>query len=172
MIEVVAGARVVLSALASGEPAHYPQLLLRTRGESVVPATPIAPAVPAPTTPSTPVVVARRRPSGMLITMRMASGERTVELPVAPLPFGIGRSRSQALVIDWAHEDVSGHHMDIEKIDDLGADVIVHGDNGVRIAGVAHPAGARFRWHIGEPMTLGVAQGKESECTLTLSHRG
>jgi len=171
VIEVVAGARVVLSAFASGEPAHYPQLLLRARGESVVPATPIAPAVHAPTTPSTPVVVARRRGSGMLIALKMASGERTVELPVGPLPFGVGRSRSQALVIDWAHEDVSGHHIDIEKIDDLGADVIVHGDNGVRIGANAHPAGARFRWNIGEPMTLGGAPGKESECTLTLSHR-
>ena len=172
VIEVVAGARVVLSALASGEPAHYPQLLLRTRGESVVPATPIAPAVPAPTTPSTPVVVARRRGSGMLITLRMASGQRTVEVPVGPLPFPVGRSRSQALVIDWAHEDVSGHHIDIETIDELGAGVIVHGDNGVRIGAIAHPAGARFRWLVGEAMTSGGAAGKESECTLTLSHRG
>ena len=108
----------------------------------------------------------------MLITLRMASGQRTVEVPVGPLPFPVGRSRSQALVIDWAHEDVSGHHIDIETIDELGAGVIVHGDNGVRIGAIAHPAGARFRWLVGELMTLGGAAGKESECVLTLSHRG
>jgi len=167
---VVAGARIVLSAVARGEPAHYPQLLLRARGEINAPATPIAPAVHAPTTPSTPIVVARRRGSGMMITMRMASGERSIELPVAPLPFGVGRSRSQRLVVDWAHEDVSGHHVDIVKLDDAGADVAVHGDNGVKVAGVAHAAGTKFRWNVGEPMTLGGATG-ESQCTLTLSRR-
>ncbi len=179
VIEVVAGARVVLSAVARGEPAHYPQLLLRTRGEAAAPATPIAPSVHAqsapgiyaPTTPSTPIAVARRRGSGVMITVRMASGERTIELPVSPLPFGIGRSRSQALVIDWAHEDVSGHHVDLVKFDDAGVDVIVHGDNGVKVAGVIHPAQTRFRWNVGEPMTLGGGQGQEAECTLTLSRR-
>jgi hypothetical protein len=171
VIEVVAGARIVLSAVARGEPAHYPQLSLRTRGEIAAPVTPIAPPVHAPTTPSTPIVVARRRGSGTMMTVRMASGERTIELPVAPLPFGVGRSRSQALVIDWAHEDVSGHHVDIVKLDDTGADVVVHGDNGVKVDGVAHPAGARFRWNVGEPMMLGGAHGQEAECTLTLSRR-
>ena len=170
-IEVVGGARIVLSAVARGESAHYPQLSIRSRGEAAAPATPIAPAVHAPTTPSTPIVVARRRGSGMMVTVQMASGERTVELPVAPLPFGIGRSRSQALVVDWAHEDVSGHHLDIERIDETGADVIVHGDNGVKAAGVVHSAGARFRWRVGEAMTLGDAHDKESDCTLTLSRR-
>jgi len=172
VVEVVAGARIVLSAVARGEPAHYPQLAIRSRSEIAAPATPIAPAVHAPTTPSTPIVVARRRGSGMMVTVQMASGERTIELPVAPFPFGVGRSRSQALVIDWAHEDVSGHHIDIEKIDETGADVLVHGDNGVKIAGTAHATGARFRWRVGEPMILGGASGKESECTLLLSRRG
>jgi hypothetical protein len=171
-IEVVAGARIVLSAVARGEPAHYPQLAIRSRSEVAAPATPIAPAVHAPMTPSTPIVVARRRGSGMMVTVQMASGERTIELPVAPLPFSIGRSRSQAFVIDWAHEDVSGHHVDIERIDESGADVLVHGDNGVKIAGIAHATGTRFRWRVGEPMILGGASGKESECTLLLSRRG
>src|SRR5436190_4808981 len=171
VIEVVAGAHIVLSAVARAEPVHYPQLLLRTRGEIPAPATPIAPSIHAPMTPSTPIAVARRRGSGTMITVRMASGERTVELPVSPLPFGVGRSRSQALVIDWAHEDVSGHHVDLVKLDDAGADVIVHGDNGVRVVGVIHPAQTRFRWNIGEPMTLGGAPGQEAECTLTLSRR-
>lgn len=171
VIEVVAGARIVLSAVARGEPAHYPQLSIRSRGEIAAPATPIAPAVHAPTTPSTPIVVARRRGSGMMVTVQMASGQRTIELPVAPLPFGVGRSRSQALVIDWAHEDVSGHHIDIEKIDDDGADVVVHGDNGVKVDGVTHASGSRFHWNIGQPMTLGGTTGRESECMLKLSRR-
>jgi hypothetical protein len=57
------------------------------------------------------------------------------------------------------------------KLDDAGADVIVHGDNGVKVAGVTHPAQTRFRWNVGEPMTLGGAQSHETECTLTLSRR-
>jgi hypothetical protein len=65
---------------------------------------------------------------------------------------------------------VSGHHLDIETIDDDGADVRVFGDNGVKIGGIVHPAGTQFRWRAGEAMTLGAA-GKESECTLTLSRR-
>jgi FHA domain-containing protein len=170
-IEVVAGARIVLSAAAHGEPVHYPQLRIRPHAEAGAPVTPIAPAVAAPTTPSTPIVVARRRGSGLMLTVQMASGPRMVEIPVGPLPFGIGRSRSQPLVVDWAHEDVSGHHIDIEAIDDAGADVKVHGDNGVKVAGVDHPAGSRFRWHLGESMILGGVPGKESECTLTLSRR-
>lgn len=171
VIEVVSGARIVLSAVARGEPAHYPQLSIRSRGEIAAPATPIAPAVHAPTTPSTPIVVARRRGSGMMVTVQMASGERTIELPVAPLPFAVGRSRSQALVIDWAHEDVSGHHIDIEKIDDDGADVVVHGDNGVNVDGVTHESGTRFRWGVGQPMTLGGRSGRDSECVMKLSRR-
>ena len=172
VIEVVADASIVLSAVARGEAAHYPQLLLRARGDAATPSTPIAPAAHAPTTPSTPIVVARRRGSGLMVTVRMASGERTIELPVAPLPFGVGRSRSQQLVVDWVHEDVSGHHVDIVKLDNDGADVIVHGDNGVRVAGIAHATGARFRWKLGEEMALGGGAGRGLECTLTLSRRG
>ena len=172
VIEVTTGARIVLSALARGEAAHYPQIALRAQAaENAVGATPIAPAVRAPTTPSTPVVVARRRGSGLIVSVQMASGARTVELPVAPLPFGIGRSRSQALVIDWAHEDVSGHHVDIVKLDDDGADVVIHGDNGVKVDGIAHETGARFRWRVGEQMALGGMPGSETECALTLSRR-
>src|SRR5207248_519528 len=82
----------------------------------------------------------------------MASGVRTIELRPGELPFSIGRSRSQALVIDWAHEGVSGHHIDITEIDEGGATVVVHGDNGVSIAGASHSPGARVRWNAGEPM--------------------
>ena len=101
----------------------------------------------------------------------MASGERSIDLPAGSLPFPIGRSRSQALTIDWAHDDVSGHHVDIVEVDEAGARVVVHGDNGVSVAGIAHPAGARFRWNVGERMTLGTAGGRERECTLVLSRR-
>ena len=106
-----------------------------------------------------------------MLTVRMASGERAVELPAEPLPFRVGRSRSQALVIDWAHEDVSGHHVDIAELAEGGADVVVHGDNGVTVAGVAHAPGTRFRWNFGEKMIVGRAVGKAPECTLTLSRR-
>ena len=107
----------------------------------------------------------------MLLTVQMASGERTVDLPADVVPFRIGRSRSQALVIDWAHEDVSGHHVDIAEVEEGGANVVVHGDNGVTVAGIAHASGTRFRWNVGEKMVLGRAIGKEPECTLTLTRR-
>ena len=94
---------------------------------------------------------------------------RTVELRADGLPFSVGRSRSQALVIDWAHEGVSGHHIDIVEIDDAGVAVVVHGDNGIAIAGAAYPSGARLRWNAGESMVLGRIIGHEPECRLTLS---
>lgn len=122
-------------------------------------------------TPATPIVARRRRDSELMLTVRMASGERTVVLPAGPLPYRVGRSRSQTLVIDWAHEDVSGHHMDIAELAEDGADVVVHGDNGVSVAGITHAPGTRFRWNFGEKMVVGRAVGKASECTLTLSRR-
>jgi hypothetical protein len=171
VIEVVTGARIVLSALARGEPSQYPSLLLRTASELGAVVTPMAPPAQAPTTPATPIVAARPRDNAMILTVRMASGERAVELPAAPLPFRIGRSRNQALVIDWAHEDVSGHHVDIVELDEAGAKVAVHGDNGVTVAGVAHAPGAQFRWRPGETMVVGRAGDRQSECTLTLGRK-
>jgi hypothetical protein len=170
-LEVVPGARIILSGLARGDASQYPRLLLRTGGEIGAPATPMAPRVPAPTTPATPIVAVRVRTSGMRLTVHMASGERKVDLPAEALPFRIGRSRSQALVIDWMHEDVSGHHVDIVELDEEGAKVVVHGDNGVTVAGVAHAQGSQFRWQPGETMHLGCAVDRERECTLTLSRR-
>jgi hypothetical protein len=101
----------------------------------------------------------------------MASGERSVGLGERALPLRIGRSRGQDLVVDWAHAGVSGHHVDIVGIDAAGADVEVHGDNGVTVDGVVHAQGQRFRWRVGERMTLGRASGDEPECTLALSAR-
>jgi pSer/pThr/pTyr-binding forkhead associated (FHA) protein len=87
------------------------------------------------------------------------------------LPFSIGRSRSQSLVIDWAHQSVSGQHLEITQIDSAGVDVVVHGDNGVAVAGTSYQPGARLRWKPGESMTLGRSVDSELECRLTLSRR-
>ena len=169
VVEVAPGARIVLSARAEGGAADYPRLLLDTRRDAQALATPIAPAVSRPMTPSTPVVAARSRANTFIIAARMASGVRTVELRADGLPFSVGRSRSQALVIEWAHEGVSGHHVDIVEVDDAGVTVVVHGDNGIAIAGAAYPSGARLRWNAGESMVLGRIIGHEPECRLTLS---
>jgi hypothetical protein len=96
---------------------------------------------------------------------------RTVELDAHELPFSIGRSRDQALAIDWAHEGVSGHHVDITAIDESGVTVVVHGDNGIRLAGTSYPPGSRMQWKSGESIALGRVIGREPECELTLSHR-
>ena len=171
VIEVVPGSRIVLSGLARGEAAHYPRLLLKTAGDAGVPATPLAPRVVAPTTPATPIVAARPKTSGLALQVSMATGERTVPIPLEPLPFRIGRSRTQTLVIDWAHEDVSGHHVDLTELDETGVKVVVHGDNGVTVAGLNHPQGSQFRWQAGETMRLGRNTEGEPECTLTLSRK-
>jgi uncharacterized protein YndB with AHSA1/START domain len=169
VVEVTPGARIVLSAHAEGSAADYPRLMLDAGRDTPAFATPIAPAVASPATPSTPIAAARSRESGLTIAARMASGVRTIELRAAELPFSVGRSRSQALVIDWAHEGVSGHHIDIVEIDDAGVTVVVHGDNGVNMAGASYPPGARLRWKAGESMVLGLIIGHEPECRLTLS---
>jgi len=168
-VEVSPGARIVLSARAEGSAAEYPRLVLDTRRDAPAFATPIAPAVARPTTPSTPILVPRSRGNVLTIAARMASGVRTVELRADGLPFSVGRSRSQALVIEWAHEGVSGHHIDIVEIDDSGVTVMVHGDNGITIAGAAYPSGTRLHWKAGESMVLGRIIGHEPECRLTLS---
>ncbi|HEX6705572.1 MAG TPA: FHA domain-containing protein [Albitalea sp.] len=155
------GARVVLSAQASGSSSDYPVLAMRPPAQAATRPTPIAAAVPAPTTPLTPIL------TGLVLTARVASGERTVALHGGALPIAVGRSRNQALVIDRAHDAVSGHHLDITEVDDTGAQVIVHGDNGVVVEGIKHAAGARFRWKLGETMVLGVPVKGAPECRLS-----
>jgi pSer/pThr/pTyr-binding forkhead associated (FHA) protein len=169
VVEVPAGARIVLSAFAEGRASDYPRLAVEAMPGRSTTATPIAPApaIPMPATPSTPVFAGTAR--HLTIAVRMASGERRVELPAGSLPFSIGRSRNQALIVDRAHEGVSGHHLDVTAIDEAGATVEVHGDNGVAIAGVSYPAGARVTWRPGETMTLGRGMAREPECRLTLS---
>ncbi len=170
VVEVPSGACIVLSAHAEGGPADYPRLTLGAGRVALASATPIAPAAASPSTPSTPVLAARSRASDLLIVVaNMASGARTVELRPTSLPISVGRSRSQTLVIDWAHEGVSGHHVGITEIDETGVTVAVHGDNGVTVGEASYPPGARLRWKVGESMVLGRVIGREPECRLTLS---
>ena len=167
-IEIVPGARIVLSALAQGKPADYPHVLLQQSDTTVSPATPLSPDAKSPTTPVTPIAAPQSRKHEFTLTASMASGVRTLSLGDIPVPMRVGRSRNQDIVVDWAHEGVSGHHIDITKLDDSGAEIEVHGDNGVTVDGVMHPQGRRFRWRVGQRMTLGRASGEEPECTLTL----
>jgi pSer/pThr/pTyr-binding forkhead associated (FHA) protein len=167
-IEIVPGARIVLSALGKGTTAEYPSVRLLPGEASGMPSTPLGAAAKS-TTPVTPI--AAPRPSELTVTACMASGERSVGLSQHALPLRVGRSRGQDLVVDWAHAGVSGHHADIVGIDAAGADVEVHGDNGVTVNGVVHLQGQRFRWRVGERMILGRASGDEPECTLALLAR-
>jgi hypothetical protein len=163
------GARLVLSAHAEGGAADYPALMLRPSSAARV--TPVVGGVPSSPTPITPVLPARGAEGALVLTAEQACGERRLELRAAALPVTVGRSRHQQLVIDRAHEEVSGHHLDIVELDDAGAQVVIHGDNGVIVEGVAYPAGASFRWKVGDTMVLGPARQGERECTLKLARR-
>jgi pSer/pThr/pTyr-binding forkhead associated (FHA) protein len=168
-IEVPPGARIVLSAYADGKAGDYPRVVLQQPDTRATLPTPLAPAAKAPKTPVTPL--AARDAVSLALVATMASGERTVPLRDADLPFGVGRSRSQALVVDWAHEGVSGQHVELVGRDDAGVEVRVHGDNGVSVDGVAHAQGATFRWRAGERMTLGRASASEPVCSLVFARR-
>ena len=157
------GACIVLSASARGEAAQYARIVVAP------PAAKRDAVAQAATTPVTPIVAARVPESALVVAVRMASGERMVELTPSSLPLRIGRSRSQALVVDWAHESVSGHHVDVVDASASGASVVVHGDNGVTVGSVAHPPGSRFEWKVGETMLLGRNGHDEPSCSLTLS---
>ncbi|HEY2190243.1 MAG TPA: FHA domain-containing protein, partial [Caldimonas sp.] len=85
------------------------------------------------------------------------------------LPFTIGRSRDQTLVIDRRHAGVSGHHVVLDALDDDGVHGIVDGDNGVIVDGVRHETGARFAWRPGQTMVLGGSLPSEPPCLLTLA---
>ncbi len=175
------GAQLVLSGLAVGGAAVLPALLLRPSWAARV--TPIAGGmaggmagsvaggVPSSSTPVTPVLPVRGAEGALVLMAELASGERRLELRSGALPITVGRSRHQQLVVDRAHESVSGHHLDIVELDDAGAQVVVHGDNGVTVEGVAYPAGASFRWKVGDTMVLGPAAEGERECTLRLARR-
>jgi len=162
-LAVSEGAGIVLSASARGEAAQYARIVVAP------PAAKRDAVAQAATTPVTPIVATRIPQSALVVAVRMASGERMVELSPSSMPLRIGRSRSQALVVDWAHESVSGHHVDVVEASESGASVVVHGDNGVTVGSVAHPPGSRFEWKVGETMLLGRNGRDEPTCSLTLS---
>jgi FHA domain len=170
VVEIVPGARIVLSAHAEGSPAHYPRVTLDLKHDAAFAPTPIAPGPALSATPSTPILAAQ--PALFRLSAQMASGERTIELRESALPVSIGRSRKETLVIDWAHEGVSGHHMEISAIDENGVTVEVYGDNGVSIGATSYPQGAHLAWSPGEAMILGRPSGREPECRLTLARLG
>ena len=160
------GTVIVLSAHAQGEPRDYPRLRFEVAASarSHVPDTDVT----ARAAPSTPLAPAKRRVPALPLTVRMASGAHELDLADQSLPFGIGRSRNQSLVIDGAHADVSGSHVEIVGIGDAGASVVVLGDNGVTVDGTPYGSGARFVWKRGETMVLGRADADGPACTVAL----
>jgi hypothetical protein len=159
------GGVLVLSAQARGATQQYPRMALR--GEGVADARSAAARVTA--SPQTPIAPPLARRAGLTIAARMRSGVCEAEIAERALPFFVGRSRNQALVIDGAHDEVSGRHLEIVAIDDAGASVVVHGDNGVSVEGTAHARGARFHWKAGQAMLLGRREDASAACTLVLS---
>jgi FHA domain len=170
-IELPPGAWLVLAANTKGEPRQYPRLSLRPVHASVDAMTAKAPPV-ATSTPVTPIAAPRRREHAWTITARMASGARTIDVSRSALPFRVGRSRNQALVVDWAHAEVSGRHFEIVAVEESGVTVVVHGDNGVAVDGAFHGPGAEFRWEDGQTLELGHAAGEAPSCTLKLERAG
>lgn len=165
-LELPAGATLVLAAHMQGDAREYPRLAL-SRIEAAVPARPASVPKSVGATPVTPIAPPRPREHAWTISAQMASGSKIIDLPANALPFRVGRSRKQSLVIDWAHAEVSGHHFEIVALDASGATVVVHGDNGVVAHGVAHGPGSEFRWRPGE--TIELARGGNTPCTLTLA---
>ena len=171
--------RVVLSARADGPPGDYPSIALRAappqqrQTTAVTPvAMPLAPPRSAPSTPRTAVFTARAAESVFEIAeIDAAADARVHAMRRSELPITIGRSRGQTLVIDWRHAGVSGHHVDIETIDEEAAHGVVHGDNGIDIAGEHLGAGARFRWSLGQTMVLGGSLPGEPRYALLLTRR-
>ncbi|HEY8242505.1 MAG TPA: FHA domain-containing protein [Casimicrobiaceae bacterium] len=159
------GSVIVLSAHARGDARDYPRL----RFDTAKVARTTVPRTEAVHAPSTPLAPTRRVPPPFVLTASMASGARDFDIAAEALPFGIGRSRTQALVVDGAHADVSGRHVEIVGVDEQGATVAVLGDNGVSVGGVEHPLGARFVWKPGETMLIGRADGDAPACTLSLA---
>ncbi|MEO7244079.1 MAG: FHA domain-containing protein, partial [Rubrivivax sp.] len=106
------------------------------------------------------------------VTSDQASGVGTIDVDADQLPLTVGRSRNQAVVVDRQHESVSGHHLDIVGIEGDGVQVVVHGDNGVLVAGYSRMPGSRFAWHAGECMVLDHAPDESPACSLRLTRGG
>ena len=166
-IKLPDAARIVLSARSHGSASEYPSVALHSPAGTSMRATPTTQIAPTPKTALTPIVATRQ--AVLTMTARVASGERTLELRAAALPIAIGRSRNQQLIVDRIHEAVSGHHLEIIELDESGAQVVVHGDNGVVVDGVSHAVGTQFRWNIGQTMVLGAGLKSHPPCSLVLS---
>jgi pSer/pThr/pTyr-binding forkhead associated (FHA) protein len=160
--ELPAGVWLVLSAHAKGGPAECPRLSMR-RLEAT------SAARPESATLQTPIAPVRRRAGTFSVTAHMASGAREVDIVESTLPFRVGRSRNQEPVIDGMHDEVSARHLEIVALDDSGASVNVHGDNGVTIDGKVYGSGAQLLWKPGATLLLGRVHGKSPGCTLILS---
>lgn len=130
---------------------------------------PIFPHRPAPEAPPTPLTAVRNSAPRFVVQTPTGGMLRPES---ARLPLAIGRSRSQALVIDRKHLGVSGRHLDIVALDADGLTLKVHGDNGVLIDGQHHPAGCSLRWSPGQSLVLGNAADEADECTLHLQREG
>jgi len=167
-VRLAPGDRLVLSARAEGPAADYPSMALRTAPSAAAGArvTPIASAA-VPKTPLTAVMVPAETRAVWKLTLVQAQGVRTLEVDASALPVRVGRSRSQTLMVDRAHDGVSGHHLEIAALDDDGAQVVVHGDNGIVVDGVPHACGSRLTWKPGETLVLGASM--RDGCTLTLA---
>jgi len=175
-IRVGEGMRIVLSARTEGPSADYPSIAVRPmRPPSAAAskaAAPNAAGASSPKTPLTSVLAVRAARSPLAIRATQASGELSHAIAGDALPFGIGRSRDQTIVIDRRHAGVSGQHVTIDAVDDDGAHGVVHGDNGIVIDGVAHGPGERFQWRPDQTMVLGGALPGEPACTLVLARDG
>ncbi|MDQ6629355.1 MAG: FHA domain-containing protein [Pseudomonadota bacterium] len=130
---------------------------------------PMAAAAGMPSTPRTAVFGAGAAEPVFEILQPQGGAAGAQAIRRGDLPIGIGRSRDQTLVIDWSHQGVSGHHVEIDVIDDGGVEGVVQGDNGVDIGSEHHVTGARFRWSPGQTLVLGGAWPGEPPCTLTLA---
>ncbi len=124
-----------------------------------------------PSTPRTAVLHTRALEPAFVIGESSEGSERKHVVRASELPISIGRSRGQTIVIDWRHAGVSGHHVEIDRLDADAAEGIVHGDNGVAIGTFLVDPGTRFRWAAGETMVLGGALPGEPPCALTLVRR-
>ena len=82
MLALEPGAHVVLSASGQGSAAQYPRFCLQVEDE--------LPRAAVPATPVTPIVAASHAPAPFAIRACMASGEKTVEIPMDGV-FRIGR---------------------------------------------------------------------------------
>ncbi|HEY2188279.1 MAG TPA: FHA domain-containing protein, partial [Caldimonas sp.] len=127
------GMRVVLSARAEGPPGDYPSIALHaspTLAANSAPAIAIDAVASAavPKTPLTSVLAVRVPGPWFEVAVSQGTAERRQPLAADTLPFTIGRSRDQTLVIDRRHAGVSGHHVVLDALDDDGVHGIVDGD--------------------------------------------